>query len=287
MKKCIYLFVLLLTMCSCENFGVFEEDSIVKSTTQPYVLCFLSPQDTVIQVTVKMTTPTVGEGSGTSNQYISNARVVLRNEQNQEIILQWNEQLKKYISSKNFFKIEAQKQYRLLVTTLKGDSVSASCIIPSTIDSNTVSVTRATFNLENPMASLPYYLRWKDIGNEKNYYAAFGLNYETDTLEHKTYLTGVDAQRTISDDNIQNGIIEYPIVGGIYPYKRLEKSHTGNFMFYICQTDEHYYRYHKEFSQINDLSSSEPMKLYSNMIGGYGVFAGYNGVMLRADKWYE
>ncbi|MDP1052004.1 hypothetical protein, partial [Klebsiella quasipneumoniae] len=66
------------------------------------------------------------------------------------------EQLKKYLSSKSFFKIEAQKKYRLFVTTPKGDSVSASCIIPSTIDSNTVSITRASFNPENPMASLPY-----------------------------------------------------------------------------------------------------------------------------------
>jgi len=55
-------------------------------------------------------------------------------------------------------------------------------------------------------------------------------------------------------------------------------------LFFLALTDIHYYNYHRSvFNFDGENPFSEPSPVYSNIEGGLGVFAAFNGSTIEVD----
>jgi hypothetical protein len=175
------------------------------------------------------------------------------------------------IKSKEF-KVMAGKTYTLRVTTYDGQEAEATCTVPmNTVDLGTADTPLAV-NIAGQQKQ--YSVSWQDIAGEPNYYSVrvfqrfFRKNSVTvssESAENNTLDTGADGGQMITRKSFwmkprQN-----------YPNNTYEVTEIQ-----ILNTDEHFYRYHKDLESISiDNPFAEPFQIYSNVKGGFGVFAGY------------
>lgn len=276
-------------LMSCDALSTIEEREVFSVKT-PCVEIFLCPQDTVITAKVWGTNPTVGTGSKISNPIVSNATIILTNEMNQLIELKWNKSLSNYTASAKGFDVIAGQRYEMKLTTPQGDNLTAFCVIPPQIDKQGIKLVKTKVEPSPFSDGTEYFIQWKDFPNQKNYYSAFILTYLETSLPQVVRLEGGGAAYGIEDDKVENGEVKtsqsWQLIGkqtgsnGPYQYVRYQT-------LLVCHTDENYAKFHKSLEEIkrnNDNPFAEPSRLYSNVKGGFGVFAGYNRTECKVDK---
>ena len=279
--KTKYIFLLFTSLffasCSDDGFLSVEEDiANIPVSNAPTITAFLCPQDTVHKVSISYTRPVIGKN--TYPEWIKNvgkAIVTLSNGE-QIVTLKSGENSSGYFSIKaKDFKVEAGKTYTLNVTTYDGQKAEATCTIPlNKVDLkkvNTKEVTDAKYQEKK------YLITWQDISNEQNYYAVYVVTKEV--RRTYTYISQEYSEQTISDQGNEGGKM---ITKKSFYMTGRQNFTNGEYRateIQIMNTDVNFYRYHKDLEILTisgDNPLAEPINIYTNIKGGFGVFAGYN-----------
>ncbi|MFY7829112.1 MAG: DUF4249 domain-containing protein [Flectobacillus sp.] len=280
MKKQLLSICTMLLFCwACNgDFLTVEETGVIPSSDAPIVTAFLSPQDTIHTVTLYHTRPAAGNNPyATWEQNVSKSTVTLSNG-TQTVKLIPDSFLTGVfkISSKNF-KVESGKTYYLNVSTFDGKKVEANCTIPTgVVDTTSIAYQLVSGNPSNMNTS--YLISWKDIPNQVNYYAVYtiselqDLTKKTAEINNERYLHGID---DVEKDGLTVGTQESLL---LTKPNSPAKDRLYIWQVQVLNTDIHFYKFHKDYEiakQADENPFSEPVMLYSNIKGGFGVMAGY------------
>jgi hypothetical protein len=266
------LFALIVLGC--------EKDANIKlPKAEPKLVIgsFISPQDTIIKVTVSKSTPIFNQNNTNGqNTVLTDASVILSSG-SKSIQLPYNSIERSYQVDASLFPILAGNKYHLSVTTPDGFKASASCIIPLLpVNSLQLSIDSAIVN-ENGVNQIRYNFTasWNDTPGRADYYRIVGekLLYDTYAMQY-SYMTAVSALTT---DAYEDGKTLTRKYGFPYEYRRLISLDV-----YLLNTDDAYYKYFDSRSKFSgDDPFSEPVQIFTNVTGGLGIFAGFQQVKKR------
>lgn len=269
--------ILTLVFCCCRKPA---EISIPFTEPKLVVSCFISPQDSLIQVAVSRSTPMNGN-LNQSREFIPELQATVKiNNGTNDYILNYNANLKRYILDSSHLKIKQGETYFLNVTTTDNKSVHSHTTIP-------IRNTTLTYSLKENSAIKDGYLingKWTDMNPSQtdNYifqvvYTSFSVlsghnssgNF-SDTIKMRV------ASATFVSDNEGNQFdktIEYT------HYDKRDSVYTD-----LITLSEEYVRYREKASKAMgtlDSPFSEAIQMYSNIEGGLGIFAGFNRFSYR------
>ncbi len=278
----LVVLVLFFTSCNDDLLSAVEDVDNIPSSTGPTIEAFICPQDTVHSVRLNYTRPIVGISK--YDEWFANVGKAIITISDGTQTATFDKPLNSgfgvfTLKAKNF-KVEAGKTYSLKVITYDGQQAEATCTVPlNRVDLKKITVRNTG---KHPLGGNQYGISWDDIPNEANYYSIFvflktitksptGLVYVNTSSEHPEHAitdVGFDGKRLNSTQNFTLSKRE-AIYGGGYRENEIQ----------ILNTDIHYYRYHKDLAE-NALSQDnpfvEPISIYSNIKGGFGIFAAYN-----------
>ena len=287
--KIPYIFLLFISLffasCSDDGFLSVEEDiANIPVSNAPTITAFLCPQDTVHKISISHTRPVVGKNTYPEwSKNVGKAIVTLSNGE-QTVTLKSGGNSSGYFSIKaKDFKVEAGKTYTLNVTTYDGQKAEATCTIPlNRVDLKRVDTKEVT---DAKYQEKKYLITWQDIPNEQNYYAVYVATKEV--RRTYTYVSQEYSEQTISDQGNEGGKM---ITKKNFYMTGRQNFTNGEYRateIQILNTDINFYRYHKDLEILTisgDNPLVEPINIYSNIKGGFGVFAGYtraNGIFVE------
>lgn len=186
--------------------------------------------------------------------------------------------------------IQYGKTYRLRVNSEKGLSAEAECTVPGRknfcIEVDTFSILTEAFRYSpypGMYRSLNARVKFSDLPGEENFYRIFGtfraysphyqgsgyIAFDEEFISDK----GMDGKSFVVNMDQNNG----------YFFAYAEDSLFLN--IYLFNTEKSYYQFHK--SQLNYVDGEDPFSeatpMYTNIIGGFGVFTSYtvDSLLLR------
>jgi len=313
--RAIYLLIIFLAFFS----SACTKDSFVKEVPYPtqtsaklVVVSYISPAaDEQIKVSVSLSRPAYGPGVGKMNMdaQIKDADVIISDAAGRFAHILWNDKIGQYVLEKNRFPINTGKIYYLKVSA-HGKFVSAKTSIPEAILGPKFELveTIARKDHQDGRAILNEYLYrfsapWDGLV-DGGYYGCYPVldritkyNNDSDKSQKNTYgdisKTGKVFFRTY--DRVSNALpfdhlimIEHTTFSDENLSSKVV-THTG--VFIACSKE--YYLFHK--TAPNNIKSAgdsgNPLappvgNVYSNIEGGYGIFAGYNQVTLVGTSTY-
>ncbi|NJO01024.1 MAG: DUF4249 domain-containing protein [Bacteroidia bacterium] len=278
-----YMLILLgAGLAACEGIGgvgilTKEFSPDLPEVPRLAVQCFISPQDTVVGARITWVEPTVGPVDFRQTQFdvVRNAWVVLSNGPDSLYLDSFSVFRGEYVARTQNFPIEGGQTYFLLITTPEGYSVKSSCTVPaSVVNAQSVEILKRP----NQTGGFEFLVRWQDIPGEINYYSLHELVLFQDTL-----LTRIQAESTqynFSGEENDGGFF----TSEPFPYTGSVVFNSGNRqqqLVFINHVDKNYYEFHRTLIEqtlryVDGGTFAEPLEVYSNIEGGYGVFAGYN-----------
>jgi hypothetical protein len=247
--------------------------------SKPYVICFISPQDTVLAARVALSNPKVSATADPS-LLVKTATVTLSNGQN-VISLPYDNSLAYYrVKPSNKFSIKAGQTYTLTVQLGEGLRVTAQATVPQHVQRDSLITTTAT----NQSILYRTTIFWNAPGGV-NYYRGYGevsqlvFDPQGTLLETRVSQPSFFVDRENSaGPSVRSLTGTHTLVVPVNARVQTTRSRIGLFT-----TDLNYYRYHETLrDQINTPSTlfSESTILFSNIDGGFGVFAAYNASYL-------
>ncbi|GAB3899652.1 hypothetical protein GCM10028803_21150 [Larkinella knui] len=263
----------------------------IDRVTKPNVICFISPQDTVLAAKIAMSEPQI-VSSFTESLVVKDA-VVFLSDSIRTIQLAYDDRLRYYRAvPQGRFPIRPGVTYRLTVSMTGNRRVTAEATVPQAVPIDRVSldstVTRNTAN-----AALTNYtttLYWKSPGNVTRYYRGWA-EIEQEIVDDGT---GSRIESRISQPTFfvdrEAGPAGVPrLMAGSHSLLTAPKTttRTQRIRAGLLTTDENYYRYHtslREQFTSQSQNFAEPTVLFSNIAGGYGVFAAYNGSYITMNE---
>jgi len=267
------LFIFLLVRCQK------EVTNIKLPETNPKLVagCFISPQDTLIVVTLTRSNPIFGSGHNSSNNsFVTDASVIISNGIN-AVAVPYNNTNWQYELQASAFPVLSGKTYYLNISTPKGENVSARCAVPpSNLSSMTIDF------IDTTSSEQKINVKWTDIPNQINYYRVFAQTVMQDSFMNDTTYFEMYSDNSLQNDNEKDGqemsskLNAYSSYGG-----------TNNIIgydFYLLNIDEEYYKYYRSLENFSYGDPfSEPSPLYTNINGGLGVFAAYQKIHVRKN----
>ena len=284
-KYLFFLFLgIILSSCSTDDFLSVEENSAnIPSSSAPTISAFLCPQDTVHKVQLIYTRPVVGRDlSREWSNNVGKAIVTLSN--GDQTVLLKSSGVNNFTIKAKDFQVEAGKTYTLNVTTYDGQKAEASCTIPL----NRVDIKKAKTKdvVDVKFQDTKYLVTWEDIPQEKNYYAVYVLTKYVSITNKYVSVDQEDFENSITDEGNDGG--KMATKKSFYMNKR-QNFDDGSYRItevQILNTDVNFYRYQKDLETLKitgDNPLVEPISVYSNVKGGFGVFAGYT----RANGFFK
>ena len=267
----------LITLCTgaCEtdvknvNLPDFEQKLVITS--------FISPSDTASYFTVTSNKKLFGELNteeplGKISGFISDGV--------NEVALDTTET--GFRISHNKMQIQYGKTYNLRISSDKGLSAMASCMVPEkrnfTAEADTFSVlSNYAWQVEERIINLK--LTIHDIPGEDNFYRiiAKSISYYSNPDYQESYINKsiLQFENEIFDDKGMDGkeIIKKTNYGINYFYQQ----DSVYFVIYLMNLEKSYFLYHQSLSNYKDGENpfSEATAVYSNISGGLGIFASY------------
>ncbi len=259
MKKLSLIIVAIFTITACQS-----ELSVVDipNENKLVIQSFISPQDTILSVRVSSTNAVIGQVSK-EFKTISNASVTIGNGI-KSVLLPYDKDGYYRISSKQL-EVKSGQKYFLNVNTPDGRAVSGECIVPlAMIDKTKMIIDIHSLASETKLVSV----KWNDIPNEQNYYAFTGT--------YETLRKGCNNDLPIyfGDKNRDGEQFSYNFNTSI-----VCGSGNPNFIIVIANYDLNGYQFISTLQEqysVNGIPFTEPVQIFTNIKGGYGVFSGYN-----------
>lgn len=245
-----------------------------------YVVCFISPQDTILAAKVALSEPKIVLTAEPS-LVVKTATVTLSDEQHR-ITLPYDSTLGYYRAPVGTFPIQAGRTYQLSVLTGENSRVvTAQATVPAAVPIQRVQIDSAiTTTAGNRSVLYRTTIYWNSPGGI-NYYRGYGVF--TQTVRNSPGAlpeTRISLPSFFVDRENSPGPGVRSLTGAhtlVLPLKA--RILTKRARIGLFTTDLNYYRYHATLrEQINAPNNSfaESTVSFSNIAGGYGVFAAYN-----------
>ncbi len=260
----------LIFFCACEKdadvkIPVVESKLVVNS--------FISPQDTMIKVRVTLSQPLFNNSNSVQFSSISNATVQMNNGVNTKTLI--------YNSTENYYSISALQfpivvgeTYHLTVSTPDGKNVNASTSIP--VVNSTLTFSSHPLNDPNQADLYSIETKWNDSPGAEDFYRIFYFSKSTYSSNDTIYQEG------FSDNFSDKGNDGKLFDQNFKVYQSI--STTGNLgeLFLIHATKE-YYLFHTKLGEAGSGGNpfAEAVQMYTNINGGFGIFAGFNQYKLQ------
>jgi len=288
----------LLWLTACERDANVE----VPATAAKLVLsCFLSPQDTVLKVTVKKSVPIYNKPNvDNQNAWVDDATVTLSDGTTTVRLALVRANTGTYTTRATNLPVLSGKTYFLNVTAPGGFQAKAFCTIPAQAH-NAITNIGLDASLMNGGIVYEYSLsvEWQDAPGEGDYYRLFaerpgsiqrGFNptnpEKPDTLYYPiNFEQGEEYTRDLGQEGrrflVKNGKFTSLFdPSGMGQTDGLERKIN----VVLLTTDRGYYEYHRALKNyLGDNPFSEPILLFSNVKGGLGIMSGYQ----RVTKVYQ
>ncbi len=229
---------------------------------------FISPQDTIVKAVVTISQPLYNNSNSGNYSIISNAAVQISDGVNTKT-LTYNSTENYYSVHTSEFPITAGGSYHLTVTTPDGKNVNASTTIPSA--NSTLTFTSHLVNDPNQSDGYSIEAKWNDSPGTEDYYriAYYGKEYygnsDTSYSVFSDYFSDKDADGKVFDKSIKI-------------YQSISAPGNSGELYLIHATKE-YYLFHTKLAASGNSSDNpfaEPVQMFTNINGGFGVFAGFN-----------
>lgn len=259
----IYFSILLLTLYSCEKDADIDLPVIEPKLV---LVSLISPQDTSIQVRVSLSQPLYNNPDSWKHIPVANATVVISSGSG-SITLPYNSQLERYSVSAKLFKINSADTYQLSVSTPEGKFAQASTRVPDFNPSFTASATADLTKTDT------FFLHaiWKDPVGAKNYYR---LDLQRYTMLANSYFY---KNELIKDDESDGETIRRDWE---FPYSPASQDSLVTTLYALTpELYEYLDRLNKVFTDGDPFS--EPVPMYTNVEGGFGVFGGHNSKRVK------
>lgn len=296
MRTLLSLVLIILTGSCIRSVDELSVDALpIDRVTKPNIICFISPQDTVLAAKIAMSEPQIVSSFAPS--LVVKDAVVFLSDSTRTIQLIYDDKLNYYRAlPQGRFSIRPGVTYRLTVSMTGNRRVTAEATVPHAVPVSRIAldsvVTRNSAN-----AALTNYtttIFWnspdkKTAENQTNYYRGWAeidqaiceegtgrvlenrLGRPTFFVDRETGRAGVERLMTGS----------HSLLTAPNTITRTNRIRVG-----LLTTDENYYRYHttlrEQFTNQGQYFV-EPTVLFSNIAGGYGVFAAYNGAYVTLN----
>ena len=266
MNRYIKLIALSLPL----GFSACEKDADVELPvveSKLVISSFISPEDTIVKVGVTISQPLYNNSN--SNQYsaVSYATVQITNGTTVQTMA-YNADENYYFVSAAIFPITVGTTYNLTVSTPDGKNANASTSIPA--QNATLIYTAEAVNNQSDGDTYAFRTEWNDTPGAEDYYRLVYYDrfvYNFDTIYQEAF------SNNFSDKDKDGTTMKEQFE--IYAYSGAGFS---NGELHLIHASKEYYLYHKKLTEASFSGGpfSEPVQMYSNINGGYGVFAGYN-----------
>ncbi len=180
------------------------------------------------------------------------------------------------------------RTYWLRATAPGGFAVSASCTVPVKVNQSlTATIDSVTIGPGFPEGNYSVKLRWQDLPGQGDFYRGDAVmqigdpgpagnlgSRETPYFLDETNVRDFGADgRTwqIQSDNL-------------FRYRELQRNGSLKYLdAYLYTVDRPYFEYHKTLNQYlqNIDRYNNPMKVYSNVKGGFGIFGAYRAYSIK------
>ena len=274
--KTIAFYLLCLFLIS----GCITETEIVLPAVPPKLVIssFISPELPQVEVLVAKSFALVSPENNARFNPVTDATVWLSDGIDSVLI--------PYIHSDSLYKtsnypVFPGKTYWLRVTAPGGFAARATCTVPVKVNQSlSARIDSAGFGQQNPDGTYSLELRWQDLPGEGDLYRAEGL-MQLDNSGQPGVTTGRLSLSFIDEPQVRDlgadgrtWQIKSDIINN---YRESQRNGTLQFMeAHLYTTDRAYYDYHKSLYSYNLTNSfSDPIKLYSNVKGGLGIFGAY------------
>lgn len=270
MKKLFYPFIAIwLLISGCEQ----EADIPLPKVDQKIALsCYISDETDTVRAYLRWSDPVFSNGLD-EGKVVENASVILSGNGFSRTF-SYNVQAQYYQLPVEGFDLAPGESYSLVVQTPDGTQISAQTTIPYfQADIRSASFERdaavdefnqyyVTYRFETVLGNLdseePYYRivhyqKWEDPFIASTW-------YQTSNVWH-AFESGDDEERIVSESSS-------------YGYDTTLVAHKA----YVIHCSEEYYRFHRGLENISYGPFAEPAIVYSNVVNGLGVFAGYRQV---------
>ncbi|MDO9185637.1 MAG: DUF4249 domain-containing protein [Bacteroidia bacterium] len=267
-------YIKLIALSLIIGLSACEKDADVKLPTvesKLVVSSFISPMDTIIKVNVTLSQPLYNNSNSNNYSAISNATVQINDGTNSQT-LAYNATDNYYFANTTIFPLSVGTTYYLTVTTPDGKSANASTSIPN----SNQSLSYSAEPIVDPNNSNRYFFNteWNDPSGVENYYRiVYYDKYYYDGALDTSYYSAYS--NNISDKDKDGSTIAESFE--IYASTSTTVN-NANGELQLIHASKEYYLYHSKLLNIAFSSGpfSEPVQMYTNINGGYGVFAGYN-----------
>ncbi|WP_138995299.1 DUF4249 domain-containing protein [Larkinella sp. C7] len=303
--------LLLLVMMACQNLVAEIDPSKLPPIDRKLVVNgYLSPQDTVLAVSVSSSQTVLGDIVTDSVNTVLNATVTLASE-GKTVPLAFDPALRVYTADARQLPVLVGKTYTLQVEAPGFETVSSSCTIPANIPVSELRLDSSQSYVGPGLDPIwQYNVRaiWQDPVGQTNYYRVAGygecLNWpprfpeaHIDTTGSKVLMRGLIGfgrqDQYISDQN-QDGQLLLSVRGDVplnfdYSYydSTRQMTYAGSYAFSkpltirvsVLQVDENYFTYHRARQQQRQSQNNpfaEPVLMPTNIQGGLGCFGAYN-----------
>ena len=291
----LFLYLLLLMsilLTSCYTY--VEEELNIKPKLVLH--CYLIPQKDTTILNLTNSSPLFGRNP-IKKAPVTNATVEISDDNQRWVRMEYNSEHKMYFIPQTQFPITEGKTYYIRASAPNYETVSASCTVPYYREVDFEFVVEEHAGCMHGREYLPdphkhCYLKWTDYKGEENYYM-FYQNYDwwswsyewdwetggvtySDSVLHNAWgmLYSDENKRCIFSDHGQDGqkmsVLLQVYNYGYWYYEDLEE-------VTLLQTDIHAYSYERAIWE--DTGDSffmlEPVKIYSNIKNGYGVFGAF------------
>lgn len=293
--KIFYLSIIgMMFFTACEK----EISPPAQNGNQIVVSCFISAADANIQATVRLSKPHYGIVYGGRASEISNAEVIISNTKGGRLMLTWDNSTKIYtVPAGNF--LQVGQTYNLKVSLPGKESVTAQTTIPEEITNFDVNVFSKKLVADNS-----YERRGQDF---KCYQTDLIFKSTTPSRYNHFYVKaeffnsadGIPRSRketpTFSRSYFSqavNGKLEESVV--VVKKADMNQSQLSNYSkveytAYLTSASEDYYKHELTMAAVDKNAEGafvSPVRVYSNIQGGYGIFAGHNTITKRIVSTY-
>ena len=303
--------LLLLGTMACQNLVTEIDPSNLPQMDRKLVVNgYLSPQDTVLAVSVSSSQTVLGDIVSDSVNTVQEATVTLTSE-GKTVTLAYNPQQRAYLADAQQLPIQVGKTYTVRVDAPGFETVTSSCTVPKPVPVSELKLD-STRNSTGSGSELTwtYGVRavWQDPAGETNYYRVVGYGEcvsqiprkgvaYIDSTTPKVLTRGIIGfgrlEQFVSDQNQDGQLLvsvrgEVPLYFDYAYYDSTTQTNYSGSHFYtkpltlrisVLQTDENYYKYHRARQQQRQSQGNpfaEPILMPSNIQGGLGCFAAYN-----------
>lgn len=294
---------LMFVLASCGSLVQDVPDSRVPQEPQkPVIVGFISPQDSLLAVNVKLTETVLGTQQF-SNQGVPNALITI-SEGNRFVALSFvSGSDGNYVASARNFPIEPGKKYTLSVTMPTGQTLTSSATVPAAVPIQEVLFDSV---MANGNIAQRYYLqvRWQDPASVTNYYRIMGVQSYTQTtpsgpnnqpqsyaITQPVNFVEQEGRYVLTDQNADGSRFTsmrgfyLRNVAGYYVNNKPVLIPGGTLTISLLNTDKLYYDYHeslKRYSNSDGNPFAEPVLIPGNIQGGgIGCFAAYNRSLVK------